>query len=366
MDVKAIQTALDSIKASVDAIQSAAVVPTATPRPPTEVALEQAAINHVRWLNSQTPPPPPPPPAASGFPRFDATNYSGLPGEQLRPNWRSGTIPGTEKVAYFYEADMWPERRDPEKPRVMDGPLPKIEDIRAAWDSLIAPWPDYKKLLLDIECYTWALWADGVVPRLPSGNYDSAAGDALYRKSIDMVVSVIKMVRQVSAERNRPIEIGVYGLVPNNHWDQQTHPGAQPLLLEHAKRLPGLNDMLAPIVALVDFLSPSLYLPVARAPGEYAKYVAAVAAEAKRIAPKLPLYPHLWHLLLTGKPPGDTSLEPEMPLAEYVECLRALRACKDVDGVVIWGGYDTAANRPIAYSPSLPQIVALQAEIARG
>lgn len=99
------------------------------------------------------------------------------------------------------------------------------------------------------------------------------------------------------------------------------------------------NDAMQPFVNDVESIYPSLYTFYPDQDG-WVKYAKANMAEGRRIAPTKKMYPFLW-----PEYHNATQLVGVEVPADY--WLKQLQTIKDnADGVVIWGGWDFANNRP--------------------
>lgn len=343
-----IKVATAALQKVVTAAAELQIAPTPTPIPPTLAALERAAIAHVRALDGQSPPPPPPPSRPpSAFRWLDATNFARKPGEiiQQPDTWATGTLPNTTKVAYFYGHQVY----GPGVPFSL-GLEPNESAVRAAFANLKKT-PPCEFLVVDIESFPWGLQFT----------------DEVYEASIGLMVKALTMVKRVRDEMGYKSKMGLYGYIPLNLWNQCVEPEVNPVLTAHRARMPALNDLLKPIVDIVDFVSPSCYLPEPNA-AKYDKYIRFVASEARRISQGKPVYMHTWDRYLAGSDPypGITECMP-IPDDIWRAMLRSLHTCPDIDGVVMWGGSNTASaeGEQFVYSADDPWYVSLQAEIAR-
>jgi len=131
-----------------------------------------------------------------------------------------------------------------------------------------------------------------------------------------------------AAGYNKPLSF--YASLPlRDYWRALQGPGKAPYRAWQEE-----NDKLAPIVAKVDALYPSLYTFYPKQ-DEWVTYAKANIAEARRIGRGRPVYPFLWPQYHdSAKALAHHEIEPDYWLRQ----LRTMR--ENADGLVIWGGYD--------------------------
>jgi hypothetical protein len=108
------------------------------------------------------------------------------------------------------------------------------------------------------------------------------------------------------------------------------------------------NDRLAPIVAKVEALYPSLYTFYPNQQG-WVAYAAGNISEAKRIGRGRPVYPFLWPQYHDS---AGALAHHEIPADYWLLQLRTMR--EHADGLVIWGGWDFDKKAPLQWDDNAP------------
>ena len=153
------------------------------------------------------------------------------------------------------------------------------------------------------------------------------------------VPTLINALIQARSASNQPV--GFYCLSLGNYWDAN---GAHGVLSQNAWY--NLNDSYAPLLALVDFICPSLYTYYPDQAG-WMQYALENISEAKRTAPGKPVYPFIMPEYdpsasngLAGTYVGDPYWRMQL------STIRAL-----ADGVIVWGGYQAEWNTANSWQP---------------
>jgi hypothetical protein len=163
---------------------------------------------------------------------------------------------------------------------------------------------------------------------LTSNNPNSDSNIGKYVKTIDWMRD---------AGYTKPLSF--YGSLPvRDYWRAVKGPGNPPY-----QQWQRDNDRLAPIVAKVDALYPSLYTfyPNQQA---WVSYAVANIREAKRIGGGRPVYPFLWPQYHDS---AGALAHHELPADYWLLQLRTMR--DNANGVVIWGGRDFDKHAPMQW-----------------
>lgn len=176
-------------------------------------------------------------------------------------------------------------------------------------------------------------------------------GDANVNRNIQRFLQVINWIRDEAPT----LKIGIYGAFPIRdpaHTNYFTALERAPTDPYWAARLPALeaefnawkaaNDKLAPLVAAVDFIHPSLYMMRANT-ASWPVFAQYMMDEARRISQGKPVIPYIWSRFHNSVP--DVGLQP-LPIETWQTMLDFVR--QEADSVIVWQSiFDTwTADEP--------------------
>jgi Hyaluronidase len=233
--------------------------------------------------------------SASAFTVYDQLLYLNKP--DLRPY-------GLKNSPIFYESDLFPLGQYSQ---------PNEAAVRAAARRLVeSGHPTDEPVVLDVERWEW------------DTHYTT---DAVATDSMNKLIQIIRWFRNAAPPYTK---VGYYAAGPNRqYWPAQDPVASSPAFVKWQ----GSNDFLAPLIAEMGALYPSLYTFYNDRAG-WVKYAKANIAEAKRIGGGKPIYPYIWPRYHEGGDMGQIYIDYEFWKLQ-------LQTVKDAGatGVIIWGGY---------------------------
>lgn len=214
---------------------------------------------------------------------------------------------GFKKNHIIYTWYLWPPGTDLNNP---PNPLPNEEYARTQARQAIGR-SDDNLVQLDIEHWE-------TDSRIPGVNV---------MESISFLRQELGWVKNEAPK----LKVGYYALVPiADYWNATSSDPAKVAAWKAA------NDRLQPLIDDVDALFPSIYTFYPNDVEGWVMFAEANIEEAKRLARGKPVYPFIWPQYHPSEPVGGQYVS-------YEYWKRQLETVKNagVDGVIIWGGYQT-------------------------